>query len=392
MITRIKQGMLIFLVACLLISCTNTAKISASDKVNTSVAQTVAAAQPTGGLPLPDGAVQPTNPAPPPVEQPTTTPPPLPTLAPSIPTLPPSPTTDTCNQAKFVQDVTIPDGTKITPGLAFTKTWRIQNTGTCSWNTAYAVVFDSGHSSGAPTVTPLPANVPPGGTIDVSVVITAPTTSGDYTWKFMLRSDTGRIFGFGAGYAYPMTAVIKVEPLVLLTALPHFTLIPIVFPKYDFTANYCSATWSNGHQDLPCPGTKNDSTGFVVQQDKPRLQDGNTRDTKSLLTHPEWVDGGAIVGIFPAVSIESGNRFKTTIGCGYSGTSCDVLFRVNYKKGSDPFVELGTWSMKYSNAPLDIDIDLSSLAGSDVKFQFIVFANGSSSQDWAHWVFPRIAK
>jgi len=65
---------------------------------------------------------------------------------------------------------------------------------------------------------------------------------------------------------------------------------------------------------------------------------------------------------------------------------------VNYKKGSDPFVELGTWSMKYSNAPLDIDIDLSSLAGSDVKFQFIVFANGSSSQDWAHWVFPRIAK
>ena len=48
-----------------------------------------------------------------------------------------------CDAAAFVRDVTIPDGTIVEPGRDFTKTWRLKNVGTCSWTTAYALVFVS---------------------------------------------------------------------------------------------------------------------------------------------------------------------------------------------------------------------------------------------------------
>ena len=41
---------------------------------------------------------------------------------------------------------------------------------------------------------------------------------------------------------------------------------------------------------------------------------------------------------------------------------------------------------------IGFDIDLSSLAGKNVKFLFQVSANGSSGQDWALWINPRIIK
>ncbi|HET6846235.1 MAG TPA: NBR1-Ig-like domain-containing protein, partial [Anaerolineales bacterium] len=49
-----------------------------------------------------------------------------------------------CNAAAFVRDVSIPDGTTVQPGADFTKTWRLSNVGTCTWTTAYALVFVTG--------------------------------------------------------------------------------------------------------------------------------------------------------------------------------------------------------------------------------------------------------
>ncbi len=391
---RLFRFMLVSLVIFMLVSCGNSPTMSSEDRINTSVAQTVAAAQPSGAqLPTP-GAAMPSDTAPAPGEQATLTPIPLPTLAQPTATFTASPTPDTCYQAKWIQDVTIPDGTKIAPNATFTKTWRIQNTGTCTWNTSYAVVFDSGHSSGAPATTQLPSNVPPGGTIDVSVVITAPATNGDYNWKFMLRSDSGRIFGFGAGYAYPMTCVIKVAPVTLLPIAPGIVeILPMESMKYDFASHYCDGTWQNGHGvSLPCPGTDSDSTGFVLLRENPKFQDGVTQSGKSLLTHPEWVDDGRIVGFYPGITIESGYRLKALLGCGYGGSNCDVYFRVDISSSSGPALSLGSWRVVYTNAPVSIDIDLTPYAGSTLDFRLSVSTNGSSSQDWAHWFKPRIIK
>src|SRR3972149_4698274 len=53
--------------------------------------------------------------------------------------------TSSCNVSQFITDVTIPDGTVMTPGQAFTKIWRIKNIGSCTW-TGFSLVFDSGNA------------------------------------------------------------------------------------------------------------------------------------------------------------------------------------------------------------------------------------------------------
>ncbi|MGE5249173.1 MAG: NBR1-Ig-like domain-containing protein [Bacteroidota bacterium] len=104
-----------------------------------------------------------------------------------------------CNQAQMVSDVTIPDGSTVSAGSAFTKTWRLKNAGTCTWTSAYALVFDHGQQMDAPATLPLTTvNVPPGGTVDVSVPLRAPSTPGTYQADFRLRAADGVIFGIGA--------------------------------------------------------------------------------------------------------------------------------------------------------------------------------------------------
>lgn len=117
-----------------------------------------------------------------------------------IPTMIPSatPTSLPCDSAKFVDDVTIPDDTSFTPGTTFTKTWRIKNTGSCTWTTGYAVVFDSGTSMGGPASKPLTGSVAPEQTVDISVDLKAPDTANTYKGNWKLRNASGVIFGIGS--------------------------------------------------------------------------------------------------------------------------------------------------------------------------------------------------
>ena len=95
--------------------------------------------------------------------------------------------------------MTIPDGTALTPGEVFTKTWRLKNAGTCTWSTGYAAVFDRNNLMGAQSVVALPKTVAPGETVDISVQMTAPNTPGDYRSDWMLRNESGVVFGLGSG-------------------------------------------------------------------------------------------------------------------------------------------------------------------------------------------------
>ncbi len=114
---------------------------------------------------------------------------------------PPSPTAGTAgctDKASFVTDVTVPDNTFVASGASFTKTWRLQNTGTCTWNTGYALVFDSGNAMGGPGSVAMPASVAPNATIDISINLTAPTSNGNYKGNYKLRNEKGIVFGIGA--------------------------------------------------------------------------------------------------------------------------------------------------------------------------------------------------
>lgn len=104
--------------------------------------------------------------------------------------------TATCTDAAdFVFDVTIPDDTVISAGSTFTKTWQLINTGDCTWTTDYALVFAGGEQMDGPDETPLPLNVPPGATIDLTVVLTAPTVNGTHRSEWLLRNAQGATFG-----------------------------------------------------------------------------------------------------------------------------------------------------------------------------------------------------
>lgn len=136
-------------------------------------------------------------PQPQPQQQPTATSTPVPptatpTTAPGQPPAPPPPPACTNNSA-FVADVTIPDGTSIPPGGAFTKTWRFSNNGTCTWGAGYQFVFVAGEAMTANTVVQVPQTAP-GGTADFSIAMTASTTPGTHVGKWQLRTASA-LFG-----------------------------------------------------------------------------------------------------------------------------------------------------------------------------------------------------
>jgi uncharacterized protein YkwD len=114
--------------------------------------------------------------------------PPTPTVDASIPTNPP----DCTNSALFVTDVTIPDNTNMVGGTTFTKTWRIGNNGTCVWGPTYSLSHYSDERLGAPDSVPLGLTYP-GQTLDISVDLTAPNTTGTHRGNFVIKNPAGLI-------------------------------------------------------------------------------------------------------------------------------------------------------------------------------------------------------
>jgi len=101
-----------------------------------------------------------------------------------------------CNNSAFLLDVTIPNNTKMTAGQAFRKTWRIKNTGTCDWVSAYKFTFIGGNVMGSDT-TKIRRTVGVGGTTDFSLDMVAPSSPGTYSGYWRMADDTGKLFGAG---------------------------------------------------------------------------------------------------------------------------------------------------------------------------------------------------
>lgn len=352
--------------ACNLPSTVNStpAAISTLNALYTQAAQTVqAASTPAGGTtPLPS----PTNPFP--AYPSATSMPVINTPAPVI----------LCDAAAFVKDVTAPDGTSFGRGVNFTKTWRIQNVGICSWTPSYALVFISGNGLGAPTAVSLTGSVNPGDTVDVSVNMTAPTTDGHYIGYWKLRNASSVLFGIGAQASGAFWVDINVNGPV--------------YAAYDFTSNYCDATWDNNNISLPCPGSQGDSNGYVNRLDHPVMESGKAEDKAGLLTVPRNAKNGLIRGTYPAFNVQNGDRFSALVNCQYQAYSCDVLFRLDYQIGNGAIHTLGQWHEIYDGLFYPVNVDLSSLAGQNVKFMLVVTANGSPNQDYALWVGPQIIR
>jgi hypothetical protein len=98
------------------------------------------------------------------------------------------------NNAKFIADISIPDDTAINPNQTFTKTWRIQNTGTSTWGSGYKWVFISGSQMNGPSYVNVPT-VARNATCDISVNLRAPSGSNTYAGWWQMQSPSGQFFG-----------------------------------------------------------------------------------------------------------------------------------------------------------------------------------------------------
>jgi hypothetical protein len=128
--------------------------------------------------------------------------------SPAAPVNTSAPLGDACNNSIYIADVTVPDGTVVKPGVNFEKVWRVQNTGSCTWDDGYKLVFIGGDQAlDPPTFEFARAEdfVAGGETADIGVTLTAPLAEGDYTATWRLQSDTGAFFGT------LLTVVIKVQ-------------------------------------------------------------------------------------------------------------------------------------------------------------------------------------
>jgi hypothetical protein len=74
------------------------------------------------------------------------------------------------DDAAWVADLTIPDGTEVVAGTPFVKTWRLRNRGTTAWGDGYSLVHVDGPDFGA---TPVALVAEPGAEVDVSLDMVA---------------------------------------------------------------------------------------------------------------------------------------------------------------------------------------------------------------------------
>lgn len=315
---------------------------------------------------------------------------PTPTSSSTPSPIPPSPTriipsltpvTVLCNSAQFVRDVTVMDNTPFAPDTAFVKTWRVKNTGSCTWSQEYNLVFVSGNSMGAKQTVSLPAKVAPNQTIDISVGMKSPTNKGTYRGDWMLSSPNGVRFGTGSSGTGTLYIAIRVLNLTNPSLV------------YDFAANYCKAQWQSGAGKLPCPGTSSGTEGFVTLLDTPKLEN-RQEDELTLWTHPQSIQNGWISGMYPTFTIQSGHHFIAWIGCLGDSKGCNVTFRLDFLNTKNGQVKsLGVWQEIYDGNITVIDLNLSQHEGKVVQFILTVdVTGGDPARANAFWLVPGIVQ
>lgn len=347
-----------------------TATLEAESQTRTDIARTLAAIRTqlaAGESPNLSGAgtALPTQPGSPP------TPPPFFTLTPG-PTRPAP-----CERALLVREVNIPENTTIPPSSRFTKTWELQNTGSCTWNSDFKFEFSGeGDAMGvlsAPLVTG--GEILPGQKGRVSLNLQAPSMLGNYQGSWKLRSPNGVLFGLGNGGQTSLMVRIRVAN------------------EYSFAENVCSARWQSDAGLLDCPLQEGDPRGFAIRVANPEFETGSVDDEAALVMSPQNIPNGQISGSFEAVMVPPGSHLRTILGCYLGYPACNVQMLITYRLGGGPEQVLASWYEIFDEAvtPVDIDLQSSGLVGKEVSFGFKVRALEGAVNQKVIWLLPRLS-
>lgn len=95
---------------------------------------------------------------------------------------------------RYLEDLSLPDGTLVSPGESLDKRWSVENNGTCNWDETYTLRWIAGPTLGAPENMPLyPARA--GTTATIRVLFTAPQAAGTYRSAWQAYDSLGNPFG-----------------------------------------------------------------------------------------------------------------------------------------------------------------------------------------------------
>jgi hypothetical protein len=136
--------------------------------------------------------------------------------------------------------VTVPDNTKFDKGAAFTKTWRVKNSGACDWPAGTKLVFLTGRKlDAAQTEIPVGA-VKAGDTKDISVNMVAPNEDAtNLVGRWQLQSDGKALAG-----EPNLSVVIVAGNPVVATPPPPPSARPVAPPSSGPTMFGVQAHWA----------------------------------------------------------------------------------------------------------------------------------------------------
>lgn len=105
-----------------------------------------------------------------------------------------TPTISCLDGLTFIEDVTIPDYSIVSPGNTLDKQWLVQNSGSCNWDNRYRLRLISGVALGASIEQAIfPARA--GAQAILQIIFTAPAEAGEYTSEWQAFDAKGISFG-----------------------------------------------------------------------------------------------------------------------------------------------------------------------------------------------------
>ncbi|MFL7794312.1 MAG: NBR1-Ig-like domain-containing protein [Anaerolineae bacterium] len=245
----------------------------------------------------------------------------LPTVVPGGPTeTPPPPVTTEAGctlGSQYIADVTIPDGTVMSPEQAFVKTWRVKNSGTCDWEVGFQLIFVSGAQMNGPSSVSLPA-VAAGSQTDISVNLTAPSAYGTHKGTWRIRSIDEGVFGTNLTVLIEVPAPATDTPTPTDTPIAPTEASPV---QVDIVASADAYWWPKNQACMigGCPdfggGTEleltNNATGgsggslpilwpglVAVQFDLSGIPAGATIESATMYLYLNSADGATTVELF----------------------------------------------------------------------------------------------
>ena len=195
----------------------------------------------------------------------------IPAMTPTnAPTLVSAPSDPNCVGASLVNE-NPPDGAILQPGEYFWKTWTLQNTGTCTWDSSYKIIYWSGDLMGGLVSYPLPDVISPNEQKDIAIYLQAPATEGMFTGYWQIQTPWNANFGVG-----PSSEPFYVQIVVSNAAKPKYDITSIA---YDVVRDPATGCPTNVRYNVHATITTNGPFEFDYYWDQ---SDGNGSGVKTM--------------------------------------------------------------------------------------------------------------